>query len=128
MNSQAISNLVSNGTAQNVIAILVFIAVVGVLVYTKRIPQAKKIVLGVVLQAENTFGAKTGDIKYAYVTGLVYPKLPSIVRFFVTEKTLGEWIEEAVNQLKNQLQSNSTPVITEDGNKIASIDKADTTQ
>jgi hypothetical protein len=81
------------------------------LVYTKRVEVAKKIVLALVLEAEKTFGSQTGDIKYAYVIGIVYPKLPTIVKLFLKEKQLDNWIEDSVVRLKTELLPSSTKSI-----------------
>lgn len=97
-------------TVQNIIYAVAGVACVGACLYFKNIPQAKKIVLALVVDAEKQFGAKTGDQKYSYVAGMIYPKLPAVVRTFVTESTLRAWIEEGVEALEAQLQASSQTV------------------
>lgn len=109
----------------NSISIVIATILLGLLEYIKRIPQAKQIVLAVVIQAENIFGSDTGTMKYAYVSGLIYTKLPSVIRFAVSQQTVDKWIEEAVGTLKTKLQEptiepniviqeNSEPIIETD--------------
>lgn len=102
----------------NLLAVIAFILGIAVLIYKQKIPQAKAIVLSLVVEAEKKFGNGTGDMKYAYVSGLVYSKLPSIVRFFVTQQTLDDWIEESVEHLKNYLQPDSIDASSTDRKKL----------
>lgn len=90
------------------IAVLVSIAVAllvvaWVLLYRKDKAVAKKLLLAVVIEAENRFGASTGNIKYAYVVGLIWPKLPVLIKLFISQVTLGNWIEDAVTEMKKKL-------------------------
>lgn len=85
--------------------IMIFILVVLVIwfVYNGRKPQAKKIILALVIEAERLFGAKTGCTKYNYVIGYVYPRLPFIIRTLISEKRLDDAIESSVQYLKKEL-------------------------
>jgi len=88
----------------NILVVVLVIAFIAFLVYKGRKEQAKKIILALVVEAELKFGSGTGLLKYAYVIGLVYPKLPTIVRLFITEGKLESLIENAVTYLKSELQ------------------------
>jgi hypothetical protein len=116
----------------NALAVVIFIGIIIVLLYTKRIPQAKKIVLACVIQAESVFGSGTGGMKYSYVVGLVYPKLPAVVKFFVNTQTLNDWIEESVKYLKTELQDNtegqSTEPVKEVVQPVKDVDSSNTQQ
>lgn len=84
--------------------VIVVVIIAAVLLFKGKKEEAKKIVLALVIEAETKFGTGTGPVKYAYVLGLIYPKLPIVVRLFITEDTLDNLIEEAVTILKNELQ------------------------
>ena len=86
-----------------IIMIFILVALVIWLVYKGRKPQARKIILALVIEAERLFGAKTGCTKYNYVIGFVYPRLPFIIRTLISEKRLDNAIEFAVQHLKEEL-------------------------
>lgn len=65
----------------------------------------RKIVLDLVREAEDMLGAKTGELKYAYVVNEVYRRLPRVLTFFLTKKFLNELIEDGVYILKDYLDN-----------------------
>lgn len=88
-----------------IVGVILAVAILAYLVYTNRIPQAKKIVLALVIEAEKSFDVKTGKAKLSYVLGLAYPKLPTSVRLFITQEKLQDMIEEAVSYLNDNLKA-----------------------
>lgn len=64
---------------------------------------AKHILLSLVVAAEKQFGGGTGDIKFSYVWGKLYEKMPFIVRFLFTTTDIANMIEEAVSRMKEYL-------------------------
>ncbi len=58
------------------------------------------IVRALVIEAEVKYGRGTGILKYNHVIGLVYPKLPFIVRLLISEKALDNYIDLGVKWLK----------------------------
>lgn len=89
--------------AMNVVAAGVFIGVLLVLTYMGQIGVVKKILLSLVIEAEQIYGSGTGKMKYNYVLGKAYSMIPGIVKLFVTEKALIEILEAAVDQLQSLL-------------------------
>lgn len=87
----------------SVILVALIIVGLGILLYIGKVAQVKKIALSLVLMAEDKFGPKSGSEKYNYVLGLLYSRLPVIVRIFMTEKQLSALIEEAVIAMKKKL-------------------------
>jgi hypothetical protein len=59
-----------------------------------------KMLYAIVDEAEKQFGSGTGKVKFAYVIEKVYGKLPSIIKVFITYKTLEKWIEKALAEMK----------------------------
>ncbi len=64
-----------------------------------------------VTEAENVFGAGTGSMKLAAVIDAIYPKLPAVIKLFITDDTLVRWVESALVAAKEAWAKNS--VITE---------------
>lgn len=62
--------------------------------------QVKKILLVLVVQAEQAFGSKTGQIKFSEV----YRRLPILVTLFFSEQDITNMINEAVNYFEEILK------------------------
>ncbi len=85
--------------AMNVVAAGAFMGVLLVLIYMGQINVVKKILLSLVIEAEQIYGSGTGKLKYNYVLGKTYSMLPSVIKLFVSLETLDEMLEAAVAQL-----------------------------
>lgn len=59
-----------------------------------------------VTEAERNFGAGTGALKLASVIEQVYPKLPTIIKTFISAETLVKWVEEALVLAKKKWEDN----------------------
>lgn len=93
------------------IGVVILVAIIACFFLFKgKKEEAKKIILALVVEAELKFEAGTGSMKYAYVLGFVYPKLPAIVRLFISEDALDTMIEAAVDLLKKELAPVADPV------------------
>ncbi len=93
-----------NQIVATVIAALAFVGLcAGLLIIKKRglSSRAKKILLGLVAEAEVLFGAGTGSVKFSAVLGRLYAALPATVQFLFSEETVASWIEDAVAALKS---------------------------
>jgi len=86
-------------TSVNMVVVGVFIGVLLVLLYFGQIEMVKKILLSLVIEAEQIYGSGTGELKYNYVLGKTYSMLPSVIKLFVSVETLDEMLEAAVAQL-----------------------------
>ncbi|BES65835.1 hypothetical protein SANA_22740 [Gottschalkiaceae bacterium SANA] len=86
--------------AINVVAVGVFIGVLLVLTYMGQVEVVKKILLSLVIEAEQIYGSGTGKMKYNYVLGKAYSMIPSVMKLFVTEQTISKMLETAVDQLQ----------------------------
>ena len=87
----------------NLFVVLVAISILGLLWYKGKKELVKKIILNLVIQAENFWGSGTGPIKFTDVMASAYEKLPWIIRFFVTTDTLTRWIEDSVEYIKTEM-------------------------
>lgn len=59
-----------------------------------------------VTEAEKNFGSGTGALKLATVIEQVYPKLPTIIKTFISSATLTKWVEEALVLAKKKWEEN----------------------
>ncbi len=88
-----------------IIIVALFLAVIAVLFFAfggKYRTAAKQILRHLVYDAEERYGGGTGEVKYSYVTGLLFEKLPAL-KYFCSEKALSKLIEDAVANLKEKL-------------------------
>jgi hypothetical protein len=95
-----IQEVIPMPVAMNVVAAGVFIGMLLVLTYMGQVEVVKKILLSLVIEAEQIYGSGTGKMKYNYVLGKAYSMIPSVVKLFVTEQTISEMLEAAVDYLK----------------------------
>ena len=65
--------------------------------------QVKEILLVLVIQAEKAWGRGTGAVKFSEV----YNKLPTIVTLLFTRNDIEQMINDAVEQMKRYIESNS---------------------
>ena len=65
--------------------------------------RAKRILLGLVAEAECYFGEGTGSIKFSAVLGRLYSQMPAVMQLLFKPETIEGWIEEAVAALKRYL-------------------------
>lgn len=63
--------------------------------------------LFLVNKAEEKFGAGTGEIKYEWVLSHLYPVLPPVLKFFITENEIDDAIENAVDMMQEFLENQS---------------------
>ena len=65
--------------------------------------QVREILLILVIQAEKAWGSGTGAVKFSEV----YNKLPTIVTLLFTRNDIEQMINDAVEQMKKYIESNS---------------------
>ena len=66
-----------------------------------------KMLYALVTEAEKEYGAGTGALKLAAVIAVVYPKLPAMIKLFITEATLTKWVEDALATAKEAWKKNA---------------------
>ncbi len=59
-----------------------------------------------VTEAERAYGGGTGTLKLASVITEIYPKLPAIIKTFISAKTLRKWVEDALKAAKKKWEQN----------------------
>lgn len=86
------------------IAIVLVVIISLILLWKKGYKkQVKEILLVLVIQAEKAWGRGTGVVKFSEV----YNKLPTIVTLMFTRNDIEQMINDAVEQMKQYIESNS---------------------
>ena len=93
----------------NIVLIVLFVGVLAVLWYKGKKELVKKILLGLVIQAENKYLAGDNQAKVDAVLKVVKTVLDKfwIFRYLVTEKDLKSWIKWAVEYMQAHLGTTS---------------------
>lgn len=71
-----------------------------------------RMLYALVTDAEQAFGAGTGSLKLAAVVDLIYPKLPAIIKTFISDEMLVKWVEEALAAAKEEWKKNPALLTT----------------
>jgi hypothetical protein len=90
----------------NVIVVLILGAAFITLAVRKEWKLIDKILFGLVTWAEREYGGGTGSLKLSAVLEKFYPKIPAIIRFFVSADTLETIVEKALESAKEKWSKN----------------------
>lgn len=66
-----------------------------------------KMLYAMVTEAEKNMGGGTGSLKLASVIEAIYPKLPTVIKMFVTDTMLKKWVEDALVAAKDAWAKNA---------------------
>ena len=81
-----------------------------------------RMLYALVTEAERVFGSGTGSKKLAAVIEAIYPRLPVIIKMFVTDKMLVRWVETALAAAK-EAWANNPDLIAQQGQNAAECDE-----
>lgn len=88
----------------NIAIVVCIVGTIAALYFGNKKKKAFESIAYLVDYAENQFGAGNGEYKYNYVITNIYPMLPSLLKNIVSPSTVDKWIEEAVNNLQDELK------------------------
>lgn len=71
----------------------------------KKIEAVKEWLKLAVVEAEKTLGSQTGQLKLRFVYDLFVQRFPEVAKF-ISFDTFSVWVDEALDWMKNQLESN----------------------
>lgn len=97
----------------SIVTVLVCLVVLGVLILltkSKYSAVAKRILLSLVVAAEEKYGGGTGEIKFSYVAEKLHDKLPLLAQLVLTERDISSLIEDAVTRMKDYLSESTIAV------------------
>lgn len=86
--------------------IVIIIAFIVFLIVKKQWPVLDQILFALVTWAEREYGGGTGTLKLAAVVEKVYPKIPAIIRLFISTATIEKLIEKALKEAKLRWEKN----------------------
>lgn len=66
-----------------------------------------KMLYAMVTEAEKNMGGGTGSLKLASVIDAIYPKLPAVIKMFITDDMLKKWVEDALKLAKKEWEKNA---------------------
>lgn len=90
----------------SVLIVLAVAALIIFLIARKQYAILDKIVLALVTEAEKQYGGGTGAVKLAAVIDWVYPKIPAIIRLFITAAQLTAIIERVLAEARTKWEKN----------------------
>lgn len=100
-----------NFLLQNWDSVLVIMAVgagVTVLIVKKQYAVLDTIIFSLVTEAEKKYGGGLGAAKLAAVIEWLYPKIPALIRLFITAAQLEKLIERVLIDAKERWEKNPT--------------------
>ena len=91
----------------SVLVVVVLAAVLVFLSYKGKRGVVDEIIYRVVTELEREYASGTGNLKLAAAIETIYPKLPAVIRVFMTANRLKEWIEKGLTEAKERWAKNS---------------------
>jgi hypothetical protein len=95
----------------SIAVVVAFVVVVLVLIAKKQYAIIEKIVFALVTEAEKKYGDGIGTAKLAAVIDWLYPKIPALIRIFITAGQIERIIEKVLADAQKRWDSN--PKLTE---------------
>ena len=89
-----------------IIVLVVVLAGFIILMLTGNISKIKQALLSYVYFAEETYGGGTGELKFSHVAADIFAMLPTWLRPFMPTWLIRKLINDAVDRLKEYLQTN----------------------
>jgi hypothetical protein len=90
----------------SVLVVLAFIVAAIILIARKQYAILDEILFALVTEAEKKFGSGTGAAKLAQVIDWVYPKIPAVIRLFITFAQLENAVERVLAGAKAKWDKN----------------------
>ncbi|MBD5117640.1 MAG: hypothetical protein HDT37_00715 [Clostridiales bacterium] len=90
----------------SVLVVLVFLGLIVALVKRGETAVLKKILFGLVTQAEKEFGGGTGKLKLATVSDWIYQRIPAVLKLLFGQKDIESLIESALEEAKKAWGNN----------------------
>ncbi len=90
----------------SVLIVLLVIGIVVFLIVKKQYAILDRIIFALVTEAEKQYGSGTGAVKLAAVIDWVYPKIPAVIRLFITADQLTKLIERVLSNARTKWVTN----------------------
>jgi len=91
----------------NILVVLVFVSVCLYLWSIGKKDRVKDILCKLICEVEDEFGSGKGELKKIEVFNRIYDWMPSLLKIFISRKMLDVWIEQLLQEIKDQLSTNN---------------------
>ncbi len=92
----------------SVLVVLALLTFIIVLIVKKEYKLLDRVVFKLVTEAEKQLGGGTGALKLATVIDWVYPKIPAVIRIFITKDQLVKLIERVLEDAQEAWRKNQS--------------------
>ena len=89
-----------------ILLILAAIVAVVFVIFNGNKSVIMRMLYSLVTEAERIYGSGTGAAKLAVVVDWIYPRLPGVIKVFVTDKMIVRWVEKALAAAKEAWANN----------------------
>lgn len=91
------------------LVVVIAICAVSFFLYRSGLEKyARQLLICLVTSAEQTYGEKTGKLKYSAVASKLYEIMPKVFKFIFSERAIAKMIELAVSEMKELLGSEAS--------------------
>lgn len=90
----------------SVLVVLAFLALIVVLIRRSETAILKKILFGLVTQAEKEYGDGTGKLKLAAVSDWIYQRIPAVLKLLFSQRDIENMIENVLEEAKKAWGTN----------------------
>ena len=90
----------------SVLVVLAFLALIVVLIKRGETAVLKKILFGLVTQAEKDYGDGTGRLKLAAVSDWIYQRIPAVLKLLFSQRDIENLIESVLEEAKKAWETN----------------------
>ena len=98
----------------NIIVIFVVISTCIMAIKKGEVNVLKEILFAIITEAENEYGAKTGELKFSVVANELYEIIPALIRPLFTAKDIENLIENALADCREKWAENDN-LLTDTG-------------
>ena len=89
--------------------VLIVAAVVAIIfaIFKGNKSVVMRMLYSLVTEAEQAYGSGTGALKLAAVIDAIYPRLPAVIKIFITDDMLVKWVETALAKAREAWKENA---------------------
>lgn len=89
----------------DILLVVIFIIAIIVLLILRKKPFVMMMIKSLVKAAEDKLGPGTGLLKLPLVVEWLYPKLPKVIKLFISSATILRWIEKGLEKAKKEWEA-----------------------
>ena len=90
-----------------ILLIIAAVAAVVFAIFKGNKPVVMRMLYHLVIEAEQIYGSGMGSMKLSAVINDIYPRLPAVIKIFITDDMLVKWVETALENAKEAWKKNA---------------------